>query len=90
MLASIIRTIVPVIVGALLGWAAKVGLNLPAGATTEILTVVLTAAYYTVARLLEQQFPQLGRILLSFGLTSAGSPVYSRVVKGGTVRLPRA
>lgn len=90
MLASIIRTIVPLIVGVLLAWAAKVGLNLPAGATTEILTVVLTAAYYTASRLIEQVWPQAGRILLSFGLTKAGSPTYMRTVKAGTVRLPRA
>jgi len=34
-LASILRTVVPIIVGILLGWAAKVGLNLPGGAVTD-------------------------------------------------------
>ena len=46
MLASIIRTAVPVIAGVLLGWAAKIGLDLPSGAVTEIVTAVLTTAYY--------------------------------------------
>jgi hypothetical protein len=90
MLASIIRTLVPVIVGVLLGWAAKAGFDLPAGAVTEVVTVALTTGYYTVSRLLEQQWPQLGRILLSLGLTSAGSPVYARVSNGTAGRLPRA
>lgn len=90
MFPSILRTIVPVLVGVLLAWTARVGLNLPAGATTEILTVVLTAAYYTVARFIEQVWPQAGRILLSLGLTKAGSPQYVPTVKAGTVRLPRA
>lgn len=35
---SVIRTVVPVIVGVLLGQAARIGLDLPAGAVTEVLT----------------------------------------------------
>lgn len=88
MLASIIRTLVPVIVGVLLGWAAKVGFDLPAGAVTEVVTVALTTAYYAIARVLEQEWPQVGRFLLSLGLTKAGSPQYARVAAGGQ-RLPR-
>jgi hypothetical protein len=76
MLDSILRTTVPIIVGVLLGWAAKVGLNLPGGAVFEIVTVVLTAAYYALARWIEQTWPGLGRVLLSFGLTSR-QPVYA-------------
>lgn len=89
MLASIIRTLVPVVVGVLLGWAAKVGFDLPAGAVTEVVTVALTTVYYAVARLLEQEWPQVGRFLLSLGLTKAGSPQYARVASGAQ-RLPRA
>jgi hypothetical protein len=86
MLASILRTVVPVIVGVLLGWAAKVGLNLPSGAVFEIVTVVLTAAYYWLARLVEQAWPSLGRLLLSAGLTRAGQPVYAKVIQGRVER----
>ena len=68
MLASIIRTCVPVIAGVLLGWAAKVGLDLPSGAVTEIVTVVLTTVYYAAARYIEQIWPRLGNGLLSAGL----------------------
>lgn len=75
MLASILRTVVPVIVGVLLGWAAKVGLDLSGGAVTEIVTVVLTAAYYALARWIEQTWPNLGQFLLSLGLARK-QPVY--------------
>lgn len=72
---SVIRTVVPVIVGVLLGQAARIGLDLPAGAVTEVVTVVTTGAYYAVARLVEQRWPALGRVLLSAGL-SRRAPVY--------------
>lgn len=69
MLASIIRTVVPVIVGVLLGWAAKVGLNLPEGPVTEIVTIVITGAYYALGRWLEKRWPAVGRWMLAAGLT---------------------
>ena len=84
MSASIIRTIVPIIVGALLGWALKVGLDLPSGAVSQIVTVVVTAAYYAIARLLEQKWPEVGRWLLAAGLT-ARKPVYVKEL--GTARM---
>lgn len=76
MLASIIRTVVPVIVGVLLGWAAKVGLDLPEGAVTELVTVALTVAYYAIGRWVETWWPAGGRILLAAGLTKK-KPDYS-------------
>jgi multisubunit Na+/H+ antiporter MnhB subunit len=75
MLASILRTVVPVVVGTLLGLAAKVGLDLPGGAVTALVTVVLTAAYYWLARLVEQTWPAAGRYLLALGLTGK-QPMY--------------
>ncbi|MER7063907.1 hypothetical protein [Streptomyces albidoflavus] len=70
MLASIIRTVVPVIVGVLLGWAARVGLELPEGAVTELVTVALTGVYYALGRWVESWWPAGGRILLAAGLTA--------------------
>lgn len=77
MFASLLRTIVPVIVGILLGWAAKVGLDLPSGAVTEIVTVVLTATYYLIVRVLEQEWPIAGRWLLALGWPT-GQPTYDK------------
>lgn len=75
MIDSILRTLVPVIVGHLLAWAAMVGLSLPEGAVTEIVAVVLTAAYYALGRWIEQPWPGFGRVLLSIGLARR-TPVY--------------
>ena len=72
---SIIRTVVPLIVGVILAQAARIGLDLPAGAVEEIVTVVAATVYYAAARWLEQRYPALGRILLSAGLARR-SPVY--------------
>jgi len=72
---SVIRTVVPMIVAVLLGQAARLGLSLPEGAVTELVTVVLGTAYYAGARWLEQRHPAAGRLLLSAGL-SRRAPVY--------------
>jgi hypothetical protein len=77
MYAAVIRTVVPVVVGALLGWAAAIGLNLPEGAVTEIVTVVVTTVYYAIARWVEMHWPAVGRFFLSLGLTNK-SPEYKR------------
>ena len=77
MFASVLRTIVPMVVGILLGWAAKVGFDLPAGAVTEIVTVALTATYYLIVRTLEQEWPIVGRWLLALGLP-VGQPSYDK------------
>lgn len=67
---SIIRTVVPVLVGVLIAYAAKVGMELPEGPVTEIVTVGVAWAYYTAVRLLEEYVhPLFGRVLLAAGVT---------------------
>jgi hypothetical protein len=75
MFDSIVRTLVPVVVGVLLGQAARLGLDLPEGAVTEVVTVVITTAYYAASRVIEKRWPGAGRVLLSLGLTGK-EPVY--------------
>jgi hypothetical protein len=71
--ASIIRTVVPLIVGALVTLVAHAGLNIDTVHATELVTVVITAVYYIVVRLLEQHIsPQFGWLL-----GSAKTPVYT-------------
>lgn len=75
---SLIRTWVPYAVGAVITFlAAKLGVVIDeetsANATLTMVGIV-TATYYAVARMLEQKWPVLGRILLSGGLAAA--PVY--------------
>lgn len=78
MLTSIVRTLVPLIVGALTTWAAThLGVDLPTGALEEVVTVLVAAVYYTVVRLLEEHVsPVFGRVLLGLGLR--GRPKYDQ------------
>lgn len=72
-----IRTVVPLAVSVLLGWAARVGLDLPAAPVAEIVTVLIGAGYYAISRALERDHPEIGRWLLAAGLTRK-KPVYTR------------
>ena len=75
MFASIVRTVVPMVVGVIVGQAACIGLDLDQAAVTSIVTVVAGYVYYHAARLLEQHYPAAGRVLLALGLTGK-VPVY--------------
>lgn len=50
---SVMRTLVPVVAGLLLSWAARAGLHLDSATTTAYVTAGLTAAYYLLFRGLE-------------------------------------
>lgn len=90
MLDSILRTAVPVMVGVLFGQAARVGLDLPAGAVTELVTVVLTTGYYAAARWIERRWPGGGQVLLSLGLAAALRCTSRDTRRGRVIRSPRA
>lgn len=78
MLASLLRTVVPVIVGVVLVQVAKLGVDLDEGAATQVVTVLVTVVYYAAARLVEEHVdPRVGRFLLSFGLTRK-RPAYEK------------
>jgi hypothetical protein len=93
MLDSIVRTIVPKIVGVLLG-LVPASVVVPDTLSTA-LTIAVGAAvlavveivYYVVGRLLEMRWPGAGRVLLGLGLP-VGKPQYLRTTAGGAVRLP--
>jgi len=78
-LPSIIRTVVPYVVGLLLAYAARVGLNIPGDALTLVVAAVLSGGYYGAARLIERRWPSAGRVLLALGLT-AQQPSYAAPV----------
>lgn len=72
---SVIRTVVPWIVGILLTLAAQRGLDLPESVATEVVTAVVSAVYYALVRLAEVRLSPLWGWLL--GLPKAplyGSP----------------
>ena len=65
--ASITRTLVPIIAGALITWAVNAGIELDpelAPTLNTLLTATFTAAYYLAARLLERYVsPRFGWLL---------------------------
>lgn len=74
---SLIRTYVPVAVGAFIAWLVTLGVALDpateAGLTTA-LTGVVIAAYYTVVRLLEKRWPFLSVLLGSSQMPAVYAP----------------
>lgn len=63
---SLIRTYVPIAVGALISFLATKDIALDPSAAAGLitfLTALLQGAYYLVIRLLEQRFPQVGILL---------------------------
>jgi hypothetical protein len=72
---SIVRTVVPAIVAAVIGTTTRFGLGLDETALTVIVTQVVTAVYYLVARLLETHVSPLWGYLLG----ATGAPVYDAV-----------
>ena len=83
---SLIRTYVPIVVGALFAWFITLGVEiddtLQSGLVT-VLTGVLIAIYYTVVRLLEKRWPGLSVLLGSTEIpaqyTPTGVPVITVV-----------
>lgn len=65
--ASIVRTVVPIIVGSVLGWFTSANIPLDAefeGTLTALLTLLFTAAYYVAVRLFETYIsPKIGWLL---------------------------
>jgi len=65
-ITSLIRTYVPIAVGAVASYFLTLGIEVDANAQLGLvtfLTALSQGVYYLVARLLEQKFPQLGFLL---------------------------
>lgn len=79
---SLVRTYVPIAVGALIAWLVTFGVELDPTAEqglTVTLTGILIAVYYTIIRLLEKKFPWVSVLLGSNQIpaqyTADGVPV---------------
>ena len=74
---SLIRTWVPIGVGAVLSWlAVKYAVVVPEDISAEVtagLTGLVTAVYYALVRALEKRWPRIGALLLG----SAKKPLYA-------------
>lgn len=60
---SIIRTLVPIIVGFLLTWVLRLGIDIDQATLTTVVQAVLTGLYYVVVRFIEQYKPKVGILL---------------------------
>lgn len=69
---SLIRTIVPIAVGALVGWLATRGITVDASVIIPAVDGIAAALYYAGVRALEQRWPRLGWLLGSPGAPSYG------------------
>jgi hypothetical protein len=87
LVASVIRTLVPVAVGQVASWFLLLHVVLPKDAEAGLATFLggaLTAIYYVAVRVLEQQWPTFGILL---GLPSSPD-TYSKAV--ATAAVPEA
>lgn len=60
---SVRRSIVPILVGAVLAQAARIGLDLDPSELTGLFEALVTSAYYLTVRALETYYPQVGLLL---------------------------
>ena len=60
---SVVRTIVPLVVGTVVATAAKAGWHITSATTTVVLAPVISAAYYFLVRLIEEKLPKAGILL---------------------------
>jgi len=63
---SLIRTNVPIVVGALVAWLVSVGVEVPEGSETPLVvgvTALSIAVYYSAVRWLETRWPAFGYLL---------------------------
>ena len=61
--ASIKRTLVPIWAAVVVAQAARVGVDLPGDAVSDIILAVVASVYYTSVRVLETRYPQLSVLL---------------------------
>lgn len=79
---SLIRTWVPIGIGAVLAWVAvhwHIAVSRDASATVGVVAgALVVAGYYAVARLVERRWPTVGRWLIALNLVRTAPPLYAR------------
>lgn len=81
---SIVRTLVPVVVGQIAAYLATIGVVLPEdvmAAVTVILGFAFTTIWYLGVRFLEQKFPKLGVLLGWAAVPESYTPAKDREPK---------
>lgn len=73
---SLIRTVVPIVIGTVAAWAVKHGINIDQAKADAWLIPECIGGYYAAVRALEQKVPAAGWLL-----GKAVTPVYPTVAK---------
>lgn len=74
---SIIRTVVPIIVGSIIAWLAARGVKVDEATILPAVDAIAAATYYAIIRLIEDKWPKAGWLLGSPGAPSYTSPASS-------------
>jgi hypothetical protein len=74
LVVSLVRTLVAVWVPAVAVSLASLGLDLPIQPATAAITALAISAYYTLARLAETRWPNIGLLLLASNAQPAYHP----------------
>jgi hypothetical protein len=85
---SVIRTIVPIVVGSFIAWLAARGVKVDEATILPAIDAIVAGAYYALIRLVEHKYPKAGWLLGSPGAPSYApsvAPVVSSVPVGGIV-----
>lgn len=69
---SLIRTVVPIAVGSVVGWLATRGVEIDASTIIPTVDALVAAVYYAVVRAAEQRWPRAGWLL-----GAPGAPSYA-------------
>lgn len=69
---SVIRTVVPILVGSVISWLASRGVKVDEATILPMIDAAVAAIYYAGVRALEHRFPRAGWLL-----GSPGAPSYS-------------
>ncbi len=62
-IASLKRTLVPIWAAVVVAQAARVGIDLPGDAVSDIILAVVASTYYSSVRVLESRYPHLSVLL---------------------------
>ena len=85
---SIVRTVVPVIVGAIASYLVTLGVTLPEDVMAALSVIIMAAAtsvYYIIVRWLEQKFPKVGILLGWAAVPESYTPARVRNSQGTEV-----
>jgi len=71
---SIIRTVVPLVVGSIVGWFATRGVEIDASTIIPLVDAAIAGLYYAAIRAAEQRWPNAGLMLGARGAPSYVAP----------------